>query len=138
MTRNDHEQTRDSDPGVEARLARHGGLSYLEIPAIDPRQSAVFYEKVLGWNVEWRSSDDPRFGDGTGHLIGRWVTGRAISREPGLLPYIYVDRIDDAVERVATHGGEVIKAPYPEGNLWVATVRDPADNVIGLWQEGPR
>src|SRR5437899_1310218 len=104
MTRNDHEQTRDSDPGVEARLARHGGLSYLEIPAIDPRQSAVFYEKVLGWNVEWRSSDDPRFGDATGHLIGRWVTGRAISREPGLLPYLYVTRIDDAVERVRAQG----------------------------------
>jgi len=33
------------------------------------------------------------------------------------------------------HGGEVVKAPYPEGNLWVATVRDPAGNMIGLWQE---
>ena len=36
--------------------------------------------------------------DVTGHLIGRWVTGRAISHDPGLLPYFYVDRIDDAVE----------------------------------------
>jgi predicted enzyme related to lactoylglutathione lyase len=25
-----------------------------------------------------------------------------------------------------------------EGDLWVATVRDPAGNLIGLWQEGPR
>jgi predicted enzyme related to lactoylglutathione lyase len=138
MTQNDHEKTRESDAGVDARLARHGGLSYLEIPAIDPRQSAAFYEKVLGWNLQWRGSDDPRFGDATGHLIGRWVTGRVISREPGLLPYIYVDRIDDAVERVTAHGGEVVKARYPEGNLWVATIRDPAGNVIGLWQEGPR
>ena len=137
-TQNDHEKTQHRDTGVDAHLARHGGLSYLEIPAIDLRRSAAFYEKVLGWNLEWRSSDDPRFGDRTGHLIGRWVTGRAISREPGLLPYIYVDRIDDAVERVATHGGEVIKAPYPEGDLWVATVQDPAGNVIGLWQAGPR
>jgi predicted enzyme related to lactoylglutathione lyase len=66
------------------------------------------------------------------------VTGRAISREPGLLPYIYVDHIDEVVGRVVAHGGEVVKAVYPEGNLWVATVRDPAGNVIGLWQEGPR
>jgi predicted enzyme related to lactoylglutathione lyase len=123
---------------VDERLARHGGLSYLEIPAIDARQSATFYEKVLGWNLRSPDTNDPRFDDPTGHLIGRWVTGRAISREPGLLPYIYVDRIDDAVERVVAHGGEAVKAPYPEGDLWVATFRDPAGNLIGLWQEGPR
>ena len=120
------------------RLARHGSLSYLEIPAVDARRSAAFYEQVLGWNIRDHDTDDPRFDDATRHLIGRWVIGRAISREPGLLPYIYVDRIDDAVARVAAHRGEVVKAPYAEGNLWVATVRDPAGNVIGLWQEGPR
>ena len=134
----DRENTGSSGTGVDARLARHGGLSYLEIPAVDAQKSATFYEQVLGWRIGRRGSDNPRFEDLTGHLIGGWVTGRAISREPGLLAYIYVDRIDDAVGRVAAHGGEVVKAPYPEGNLWVATVRDPAGNVIGLWQEGPR
>ncbi len=138
MTQNVREERRDNDPGVDARVARHGGLSYLEIPALDLRPSAVFYEQVLGWKVGWRSSNDPRFSDGTGHLIGRWVTGRAIPREPGLLPYLYVDRIDDAVEQVTVQGGVVVKPPYPEGNLWVATVRDPAGNIIGLWQAGPR
>jgi predicted enzyme related to lactoylglutathione lyase len=138
MTQNVREKKQDSDPGVDASLTRHGGLSYLEIPATDLRRSAGFYEQVLGWKVEWRSSEDPRFADRTGHLIGRWVTGRAIAREPGLLPYMYVDRIDDAVAGVTAHGGEVVRAPYAEGNLWVATVRDPAGNLIGLWQEGPR
>jgi predicted enzyme related to lactoylglutathione lyase len=123
--------------GVGARLARHGGLSYLEIPAADPQQSAAFYEQVLGWTVG-READAPRFEDATGYLIGRWVTGLATAREPGMLPYFYVDRIDAAVGRVGPHGGEVLRSPYPEGNLWVATVRDPAGNVIGLWQEGPR
>jgi len=124
--------------GVDARLATHGRLSYLEVPTVDARQSAAFYERVVGWNVQRHDTDDPRFTDATGHLIGRWIAGRAISRDPGLLPYIYVDHIDDAVERVAEYGSEVVKAPYPEGNLWVATVRDPAGNVIGLWQQGPR
>jgi uncharacterized protein len=138
MAENDQDETRSGGSGVGALLARHGGLSYLEIPAVDARRSAAFYEKVLGWNLREPDTDDPRFNDATGHLIGRWVTGRVISREPGLLPYIYVDHIDDAVERVAASGGEVVKAPYPEGDLWVATVRDPAGNVIGLWQQGPR
>jgi predicted enzyme related to lactoylglutathione lyase len=138
MTQNVDEKLRESETSVDARLAKHGALSYLELPAIDPRQSALFYERAVGWKIEWRAGDDPRFADPTGHLIGRWVTGRASAREPGLLPYIYVDHIDDAVERVTLHGGEVVKAPYPEGNLWVATIRDPAGNMIGLWQEGPR
>ncbi len=137
MADNDYHETPIAEKGVDARLARHGGLSYLEIPALDTRESAVFYEKVLGWIVCGQDTDDARFQDATGHLIGRWVTGRAISREPGLLPYLYVDHIDGAVEQVAPHGGEVVKAPYAEGNLWVATVRDPAGNVIGLWQQGP-
>jgi predicted enzyme related to lactoylglutathione lyase len=134
----DRENTGGGGTAVGARLARHGGLSYLEIPAVDAQQSAAFYGQVLGWSLERRETGDPRFEDATGHLIGRWVTGRAPSREPGLLAYFYVGRIDDAVGRVVAHGGEVVQAPYPEGNLWVATVRDPAGNVIGLWQQGPR
>ncbi len=74
----------------------------------------------------------------TGHVSGAWVTDQAISREPGLLPYIYVDRIDDAIEQVEAQGGEIVKAPYPEGNLWMVTFRDPDGYVLGLWQEGPR
>src|SRR5260370_33474858 len=132
MKQKDNERTPSSSAGVGASLARHGGLSYLEIPAVDARQSAIFYEKVLGWNLRQGETDDPRFEDATGHLIGRWVTGRAISREPGLLPYIYVDRIAKAVERVVVQGGEGVKPPYAEGNLWVATFRDPAGNLIGF------
>jgi predicted enzyme related to lactoylglutathione lyase len=66
------------------------------------------------------------------------VTGRAASREAGLLPYIYVDRIDDVVQRIVRGGGAVVEAPCPEGNLWVATFRDPAGNLLGIWQAGPR
>jgi predicted enzyme related to lactoylglutathione lyase len=137
MADHDRETEQNDGLGVGARLARHGGLSYLEIPATDPEQSAAFYEQVLGWTVR-READAPRFEDATGHLIGRWVTDRAIARDAGMLPYFYVDRIGAAVGRVGTHGGEVLQSPYPEGNLWVATVSDPAGNVIGLWQAGPR
>lgn len=133
-TRERHE----SDPGVDPRLARHGRLSYLEIPALDPDRSAAFYETVLGWKVDRRGSDDLRFSDATGELIGRWVTGRAAAREPGVLPYIYVDGIEGVVELVTKSGGEVVRPLYPEGNVWVTTVRDPAGNVIGLWEEARR
>ena len=117
---------------VDASLARHGGLSYLEIPAADIAQSARFYAEVVGWNVD---GDAGKFGDSRGLLIGRLVKGRPASREAGMLPYVYVDRIEDAVASATECGGELVKAVYPEGNLWVAVVRDPAGNLVGLWQE---
>jgi predicted enzyme related to lactoylglutathione lyase len=123
---------------VDQLLARNGGLTYLEIPAVDAEQSATFYEKVLGWNVDRSDRDQFKFMDPTGHLLGRWRTGRPASREPGLLPYIYLDRLAEAVSKVTAYGGEIVKPPYAEGNLLVATVRDPAGNIIGLWQEASR
>jgi predicted enzyme related to lactoylglutathione lyase len=135
MADKDDETKERKGTGVDAALTRHGGLSYLEIPALDVRRSAAFYQNVVGWNVQGQDTDHPKFSDATGHLIGRWLTGREISREPGLLPYIYVDFIKTVVELVDAHGGEVVKAPYHEGNLLVAIIRDPAGNLIGLWQE---
>jgi len=120
--------------GVDPHLTRNGGLSYLEIPATDLARSASFYESVLGWQIDRGDKDHPKFMDQTGHLLGRWIKGRAAAREPGLLPYIYVDRVEAAVKRAIALGGEIVKSPYPEGNLTVATIRDPAGNVIGLWQ----
>jgi uncharacterized protein len=136
MPRSNHRKSQRKATGVDTRLARNGGLSYIEIPAVDAQVSAKFYAKVLGWNLQDADTDHPKFLDQTGHLLGRWVTGRTISRKPGLLPYIYVDRIDDVVKRAVAHGGEIVKPLYVEGNLWVCTIRDPAGNVIGLWQEG--
>jgi uncharacterized protein len=116
-------------------LARHGGLSYLEIPTLDPRRSATFYEKVFGWQIDERSADDFRFSDGSGLLIGRFAPGNGVSREAGFLPYVYVEAIDAAVASVAANGGEIVKAPSPLGDdLSVATIRDPAGNLVGLWQ----
>jgi len=123
---------------VDEKLARPGGLSYLEIPAINVRQSAAFYAAVFGWNVSDGNTDWPKFMDQSRHLLGRWVTGRAVSRDPGLLPYIYVDGIEETVARVVNHAGEIVKLPYREGNLWVSTIRDPAGNLIGLWQDPDR
>ena len=121
--------------GVDESLKRPGGLSYLEIPATDIRQSAAFYKAVLGWKIHGNDPEPAKFSDRTGHLIGRWVTSRAAGRKLGMLPYYYVDRIDACVKTAASLGGEIIKSPTPEGDIFVAIVRDPAGNVIGLWQE---
>jgi len=127
-------RTREAE-GVDPSLSRPGGLSYLHIPAVDPKQSASFYEHVFGWTVDGHETSRPSFRDGTGHVAGAWVTDQEPSRTAGLLPYIYVDTIDVTTELIRDHGGEIIETPSPEGNLLVAIFRDPAGNVLGLWQE---
>ncbi len=127
---------------IQGRLAQlpRPRLCYLEIPAVNLSQSIAFYEKVFGWNIRHRESNHPSFDDASGIVSGAWVTGRAISKEPGLLPYIWVDSIDATLARVPAHGGEIIEAKQLDspGGEWIAGFRDPAGNVIGLYQEGAR
>jgi hypothetical protein len=120
--------------GVAQGIARPGKLSYMQIPAVDAMKSADFYRAVFGWTV----GDNPEhvsFSDTTGELIGAWVTDRAIATEPGILPYIYVNDVHDTVAAIVVEGGGVVTPPYREGALTVATFRDPAGNVLGIWQE---
>jgi predicted enzyme related to lactoylglutathione lyase/uncharacterized glyoxalase superfamily protein PhnB len=114
-------------------------LCYLEIPAADVRASAAFYEKVFGWRIRNRESDRPTFDDASGDVSGAWVTGREIPRAPGLVPYIWVDDIRAVFARCVENDAAAVEAPRPEspGNpCWIATFRDPAGNLIGLYEEG--
>ena len=114
---------------------RNGGISYLRIPAADPQASAAFYEAVFRWTVR-RDRDDPAFEDGTGHVIGHFVADLAPAGEAGFRPYVYVERVRETLDSAVANGATVETAPYPEGDLCVATFRDPAGNVVGIWQHG--
>jgi hypothetical protein len=131
------EEHSSAGTGVEGTVARPGGVSYLRIPARDVAQSAEFYRVVFGWRLGG-SPDAPSFSDGTGHVIGHWRTDLAAAGQAGVLPYIYVTSLDDTLRAAADHGAELVTPPYPEGSLSIATIRDPAGNVIGVWQDGPR
>jgi uncharacterized protein len=112
---------------------RPGGVSYLRIPAEDPQRVAAFYVAVFGWSLR-DESDEPAFSDRTGHVIGHFVSDGRVAGSTGIRPYIYTDDLDAALERVRAEGGEVTTPPYSEGDLRVATFRDPAGNVAGVWQ----
>ncbi len=98
-------------------------------------EAARFYEAVFGWAVRDHDSDRPTFDDASGYVSGAWMSDQAVAREPGLLLFIYVDGIDEVVGRIVDHGGEVVRAPYGEGTCMVATFRDPAGNILGLWED---
>jgi uncharacterized protein len=119
----------------ESRIFRRAGISYVRIPAKDPQASAGFYCDVFGWTVD-AARADPSFEDGSGHVIGHFIADAAVSGDAGGRPYVYVESVDDTLERVSARGGVPVQTPYAEGDLRVATFRDPAGNVIGVWQRG--
>jgi uncharacterized protein len=115
-----------------------GRLAYVQIPAINVHQSAAFYANVFGWEPRGGSPSHFSFTDATGDIIGAWVTGHEISKELGIGLYIYVHGLDKAIARIKSNGGQMVREPYLEGDVWIATFRDPAGNIIGIWQKEPR
>jgi predicted enzyme related to lactoylglutathione lyase len=127
------EQDERNPAGVEVNLARHGKVSYMRVPAADTVALGAFYAKVFGWEVDGRP-EHFSFRDTTGELIGAFEPGTP--SEPGIVPFIYVQHIDSVVRDVEANGGTIVQPVYDEGGLWVATFRDPAGNVMGVWQGG--
>jgi predicted enzyme related to lactoylglutathione lyase len=68
-------------------------------------------------------------------VSGAWVTGRPPSPDPGLLVYVMVDDVAATVELVKENGGEIVQEIGVDAPEITARFRDPAGNVIGLYQE---
>lgn len=116
----------------------HGQIAYVQVPALDVQASAAFYKDIFEWEVRGGTLAHLSFTDSTGTMIGAFVTGRVITNEPGVTLYVYVHGIDATLERMVAAGSKVVREPYAEGDVWVATLTDPAGNVIGIWQFAPR
>src|SRR5258707_13797323 len=113
----------------------NGKICYIEIPATDIRRSAEFYEKVFGWGIRQRGDGSIAFDDTTGQVSGTWVRGRPPATAPGLLIYIMVDSVAATIDAVIAHGGELVQPIGGDAPEITARFRDPAGNVIGLYQE---
>jgi uncharacterized protein len=113
----------------------NGKVCYVEIPAIDVELSAAFYRDVFGWQIRQRGDGNTAFDDTTGEVSGAWVTGRSPAAEPGLLLYIWVDDAAAAVDAVIAHGGAIVQPIGIDAPEITARFRDPAGNVLGLYQE---
>ena len=116
----------------------NGKICYLEIPAIDVRRSIAFYESVFGWRTRKRGDGHTAFDDAVGEVSGSWVTGRTPSPLPGLLIYITVDSVAATIDAVIANGGEIVQPIGVDAPEVTARFRDPAGNVLGLYQEPTR
>jgi predicted enzyme related to lactoylglutathione lyase len=113
----------------------NGKICYIEMPTSDIGVSADFYQRVFGWNIRKRGDGSTAFDDGVGQVSGSWVKGRAPAEQPGLLVYIMVDSVEAALDLVEANGGEIVQPIGVDAPEITARFRDPAGNVIGLYQQ---
>jgi predicted enzyme related to lactoylglutathione lyase len=114
---------------------RTGKICYIEIPATDVNQSAQFYKRAFGWQIRRRGDGSTAFDDTVNEVSGTWVIGRTPAAEPGLMVYIMVASATAAVEAVVSAGGEIVEPVDPRAREIVATFRDPAGNLMGIYQQ---
>ena len=113
----------------------NGKICYIELPALDIPRSVDFYTSIFGWQVRSRDDGSIAFDDGVGEVSGAWVEGRPVSPTPGLLVYIMVDSVADTMTSIVQRGGEIVQEIGGDPGEITARFRDPAGNVLGLYQE---
>jgi predicted enzyme related to lactoylglutathione lyase len=89
---------------------------------------------VFGWRLRKRGDGAIAFDDGVGQVSGTWATGRPPLAEPGLLVYVMVDSVAATSDAVVANGGEIIQPLGHHAHEMIATFRDPAGNILGLYQ----
>jgi predicted enzyme related to lactoylglutathione lyase len=113
----------------------NGKICYIEIPAVDIKQSVSFYQAVFGWKTRQRGNGSIAFDDTVGEVSGTWVLGRKPAADPGLLIYIMVDSVAATVDAVIANGGKIVQPIGMDAPEITARFSDPAGNVIGLYQQ---
>lgn len=112
-----------------------GKICYVELPAIDVARSAQFYQSAFGWNIRKRGDGATSFDDTVNQVSGTWVVGRPPTGSPGILIYVMVADAAKAVGAVIAAGGEIVRPVDPNSNEVFAHFRDPAGNVLGIYQQ---
>jgi uncharacterized protein len=125
-----------------------GRVIHFEVHAEDPDRAARFYAGLLGWQFKkwdgpadyWLITTGPATEPGiNGGLLRRMgsapLNGAAVNAH---VCTAAVANLDQSVPRAVELGGTVAhpKMPIP-GVGWLAYVKDPEGNILGLIQNDP-
>ena len=118
-----------------------GPVMQILVPVSDVDRAAEFYEQVLGFDLLFRYPGNAFFdADGVRLYLAKpdqeGFDGRASI-------YFRVDDVTGTLARLEAAGAKVIERPNVVFNtddydLWLAFVRDPDGNNIGLMREAPK
>jgi uncharacterized protein len=109
-------------------------LVHLELCTSDLTAASAFYATLLGWRPEWIETRAGSYLalDTGGEVPGGIAQSAAV--QPLWLPYVEVDRIDEATDRARRLGGSVLVEPRECPSGWRSVVSTAGGGEIGLWQ----
>jgi len=113
----------------------HGKICYVELPARDVQAAAEFYRRVFGWNIRQRDNGETSFDDSVGEVSGLWDPNRTAVENPGMIVSIMVRDAMVTAGQITRAGGTIVDAPDPAQAEVHGTFRDPAGNLLSIYQQ---
>jgi len=123
----------------------YGSPCWIEIPAADVIRAKKFYADVFNWTfkpgteaypehkIAMFSVPDPKLSG----LGGGIVKSNDADRKPGQggsVIYLWVNSIEESLEKIKGNGGSVVLEKSPEGDHgWLAKFGDTEGNVHGIY-----
>ena len=125
-------------------------VCHFEVPYDDKDRMEGFYSKVFGWNfvaapgempytfAMTTEVDETMMPKETGGINGgTYPRGEGVAASPVIV--MEVDSCKQRIEDVKAAGGSLVIGPQQVGDMGIyAQVKDPEDNIIGLWEPLPR
>lgn len=117
-------------------------IGQIAVPVSDIDRSVAFYRDVLGMHLLFQVPPGLGFFDCDGLRLMLDSTSKEFSGT-GSVIYFRVDDIDSVHALLADRDVEFDATPHlvakmPNHDLWMAFLRDPDENLIGLMSEVPR
>jgi predicted enzyme related to lactoylglutathione lyase len=120
--------------GMSAKSIPPRPVVHLELHTRDQLRASAFYARLLQWRPEViRVSTGSYMALDTGAPLGGGIV-ECGTRRPLWLPYVEVDRIDEATERARRLGAAVLLEPRESRSGWRSVVSSPEAGEIALWE----
>jgi uncharacterized protein len=107
---------------------------HLELHTDDQVRASAFYARLLNWHPELiRAASSSYLALDMGAGVGGGIV-ECRTRRPLWLPYVEVDRIDEAIEQARGLGAAVLLEPREGPSGWRSVVASPTGGEVALWE----
>jgi predicted enzyme related to lactoylglutathione lyase len=107
---------------------------HLELHTSDRTRAGGFYSRLFGWHNEWIEAGGGAY---QALELARDFGGGIVecgTPRPLWLPYVEIERIDEATELATRLGASVLLAPREGPAGWRSVVSSPVAGEVAFWQ----
>ena len=119
---------------MSSKQTRARPVVHLELHTGDQVRASAFYARLLQWRpAVIRAASCSYLAFDTGANLSGGIV-ECSTRRPLWLPYVEVDRIDDATERARRLGAAVLLEPREGPSGWRSVVSSIEAGEVALWE----